>query len=325
MTETTRLKLPLLAAAQAQKHVTINEALTLLDLLTGIIPVLSRTYAAPPEGNSDGDVYILAGSGTGDWSGYDANDVVMMIDGGWRRALPSTGMVATIADEANYYVAWDGTAWSAVANAPNPSATLAPNLRNKIINGGGRINQRGATSIGDDTYGHDRHYALVQTGAIAVSTLTAPADGIAAMMRLTQSQATAQRMGYAQIVEAANTYGPARQDDDARRQAALLGRPGDPLCRSRMDRHRRCRHLRCRQRLGQRQLRRRRLLHRLRADRAPGRRDHASRRHHHRLVDHGGHRLGGQQPHCRLLDRGDRRPERDARHALVSGRGRCDG
>ena len=79
--------------------------------------------------------------------------------------------------------------------------------RNKIINGDGRVNQRVATTIGDDTYGHDRHYALTQSGNIAVSTVSAPADGIAFMMRLTQAQATAQRMGYAQIIEAAETYG----------------------------------------------------------------------------------------------------------------------
>jgi hypothetical protein len=80
-------------------------------------------------------------------------------------------------------------------------------FRNKIINGDGRINQRGASTIGDDSYGHDRHYALTQTGNITVSTLTAPAVGIASMMRLTQPNASAQRMGYAQIIEAAETYG----------------------------------------------------------------------------------------------------------------------
>ena len=80
-------------------------------------------------------------------------------------------------------------------------------FRNKIINGDGRINQRGASTIGDDTYGHDRHYALTQAGNITVSTLIAPAAGIASMMRLTQAHATAQRMGYAQIIEATETYG----------------------------------------------------------------------------------------------------------------------
>ena len=118
MTETTRLKLPLLAAAQAQKHVTINEALTLLDLLTGVIPALSRAHTAPPGGDSDGDVYLLAGAGTGAWAGYDADDVAMMIDGGWRRALPAAGMIASLADEGGKLVYWTGAAWAEV----NPAA-----------------------------------------------------------------------------------------------------------------------------------------------------------------------------------------------------------
>ncbi len=112
MTDTVRLKLPLLAAAQAQKHVTINEALTLLDLLTGVIPALSRAATSPPGGDSDGDIYILPGSGTGDWTGYNADDVVMMIDGGWRRTLPSQGMVAAIADEGGQQLIYDGAAWT---------------------------------------------------------------------------------------------------------------------------------------------------------------------------------------------------------------------
>lgn len=69
-----------------------------------------------------------------------------------------------------------------------------------IINGDGRVNQRAASGVSDDTYGFDRHYALTQTGAVAISTITAVASGIGAMMRLTQSQAAAQRMGQAQIL-----------------------------------------------------------------------------------------------------------------------------
>lgn len=74
-------------------------------------------------------------------------------------------------------------------------------LRNLLINGDFRINQRLAASSADDTYAHDRWYALTQTGAIAVSTLSDVENGTPTMARLTQSQAVAQRMGYAQIIE----------------------------------------------------------------------------------------------------------------------------
>lgn len=80
-------------------------------------------------------------------------------------------------------------------------------FRNKIINGDGRINQRSASSgISDDEYAHDRHYALTQSNDITVSTVDNPADGVSHMMRLTQANASAQRMGYAQIIEAEETY-----------------------------------------------------------------------------------------------------------------------
>lgn len=80
-------------------------------------------------------------------------------------------------------------------------------FKNEIINGDGRWNQRAPASNADDTYGHDCHYVLTQTGAIAVSTLSAPSDGIAHMWRLSQSQASAQRMGYAQIFHSSRSYG----------------------------------------------------------------------------------------------------------------------
>jgi hypothetical protein len=79
--------------------------------------------------------------------------------------------------------------------------------RNKITNGDGAHNQRSASSgISDDELAHDRHYALTQSNSITVSTLDNPEDGISHMMRLTQDNASAQRMGYAQILEAEESY-----------------------------------------------------------------------------------------------------------------------
>lgn len=98
------------------------------------------------------------------------------------------------------------------------TVAAAAGFRNRLINGNGAINQRSATSQADDTYAWDRHYVLTQTGAIGVSTLTDVANGLPSMMRATQSQASAQRMGIAQIIEAANCK-------DLRGQAvALIGK-----------------------------------------------------------------------------------------------------
>lgn len=76
-------------------------------------------------------------------------------------------------------------------------------FRDKIINGDGQISQRTYTTVADDVYWCDRHYVLTQTAAITPTIITDVANGLPFMMRLTQSQATAQRMGNAQIVEAA--------------------------------------------------------------------------------------------------------------------------
>ena len=73
--------------------------------------------------------------------------------------------------------------------------------KNMLINPNGSINQRAATAAADDAYHVDRWYGLTQTAPIGVSQLSNVADGIPAMIRLTQSDGTAQRIGSAQIVE----------------------------------------------------------------------------------------------------------------------------
>ncbi len=71
-----------------------------------------------------------------------------------------------------------------------------------LINGNGHVAQSGVGSTADDVYSHDQWYALTQTAALTTSQLTDVEDGVPQMIRLTQGQASAQRMGYAQIIEA---------------------------------------------------------------------------------------------------------------------------
>lgn len=82
------------------------------------------------------------------------------------------------------------------------SASVNPNL---LINGEGAINQRLLSSAANLTYHADRWYALTQTAAIGVSILSNVANGVPSLIRLTQSQATAQRMGSAQVLESDNS------------------------------------------------------------------------------------------------------------------------
>ncbi len=111
---TPRLGLPYLAAAQAQKHVTLNAALSLLDGLVQSL-VESRTVAAQPAAPADGALYVLPAAATGDaWAGRPAGALMRWEAGAWA-ALPSgVGQVAYVRDEARLLVR-TASGWTDVA------------------------------------------------------------------------------------------------------------------------------------------------------------------------------------------------------------------
>jgi hypothetical protein len=117
---TTNLLLPYILAAQAQKHVTHNEALRLLDGLVQL-SVLDRDLTAPPGSPADGDRYIVGSGATGDWAGWDLN-VAMFTDGAWLRLPPRTGWRVWVEDE-ELLLVYDGTGW--VGTTPSSLQNLA--------------------------------------------------------------------------------------------------------------------------------------------------------------------------------------------------------
>jgi hypothetical protein len=94
---TTHLGLPYLLAAQAQKHVTHNEALRLLDAMVQL-SVLDRTRTAPPASPADGNRHLVASGATGLWAGWDLN-IAFWVDGAWIRLVPRTGWLVWVAAE----------------------------------------------------------------------------------------------------------------------------------------------------------------------------------------------------------------------------------
>ena len=92
-------------------------------------------------------------------------------------------------------VAYNGTQFDLI----NSASAVSP--RNRVVNPQFLINQEAAASSADDTYGHDCWYVLTQSGAVAVSTLSDIENGGPSGARITQSQASAQRFGYATILE----------------------------------------------------------------------------------------------------------------------------
>lgn len=97
---TPRLGLPYVAAGQAQKHVTVNEAFAWLDGLVQTA-VVSRTVADQPDEPDDGALYILPAGPTGAVWGDKAEGALMRFEaGGWRRISPGPGHIVWVADEA---------------------------------------------------------------------------------------------------------------------------------------------------------------------------------------------------------------------------------
>jgi hypothetical protein len=118
MLETPRLRLPLLQPSQAQKHVTMNEALVLLDGLAQL-SLVSRSLAVPPAPVPDGACYGVPAGGQGAWAGQDGM-VAVGSGGGWVCVPPADGWRAWVADEGTGVV-WTAGAWRLPAVSAGPS------------------------------------------------------------------------------------------------------------------------------------------------------------------------------------------------------------
>lgn len=90
MSDTARWALPLLDAGQAQKEMTHNEAVTLLDLLAGASVVAVGTNV-PPGSPLTGQCWVIGAAPTGDWAGH-AQALVGWTPGGWRFLTPREGL-----------------------------------------------------------------------------------------------------------------------------------------------------------------------------------------------------------------------------------------
>ncbi|MGD9784591.1 MAG: DUF2793 domain-containing protein [Hyphomicrobiaceae bacterium] len=126
MDYTANLKLPYLAAAQAQKHVTHNEALQALDAVVQL-SVEARNLADPPASPDEGSRYVVAPAGTGAWTGH-AHDIAAFIDGAWKFFQPVAGWLAWVVPESKTIV-WNGTAWTdwPTATSVNPTPLVGVN------------------------------------------------------------------------------------------------------------------------------------------------------------------------------------------------------
>ncbi|WP_447750518.1 DUF2793 domain-containing protein [Sphingopyxis fribergensis] len=128
---TPRLALPLLAVAQAQKEVTHNEALVLLDALVHAA-VVAGPIADPPADPAEGQCWIVGSSPTGAWSGRAAA-IAFWTSGGWRFATPRDAMQVTRLSDGSR-LRFDGGLWVGPATiaAPVGGSTIDSEARSVI-------------------------------------------------------------------------------------------------------------------------------------------------------------------------------------------------
>ena len=129
-----RLDLPFLMPAQAQKHVTHNEALTLLDLLVQLgLQGLEATD--PPAVPETGQIWALGPAPTGAWAGQGGK-LAAWVDGAWLFVTPRPGWCAALIPEGALRI-FDGTDWVAVSadaldNLPGLGVNTAHDATNRL-------------------------------------------------------------------------------------------------------------------------------------------------------------------------------------------------
>lgn len=108
MDRSPNLDLPYLMPSQAQKHVTHNEALSVLDALVHCA-VEGRALGEPPAEPPEGRRYLVAAGAAGAWAGK-AGQIAAWQDGGWCFYPPQAGTLVFVKAE-SLLLLHDGTAF----------------------------------------------------------------------------------------------------------------------------------------------------------------------------------------------------------------------
>lgn len=124
---TPRFGLPLLFSGQSQKEVTVNEALTLIDvLLSGSVEGLVTVEPTDP---ISGQAWIVGANPIGAFSGH-ADSLAAWTEGGWRFLVPHDGMI--VLDRSIGCQRYYSGAWAPISppNLPSGGAVVDVEARN---------------------------------------------------------------------------------------------------------------------------------------------------------------------------------------------------
>jgi hypothetical protein len=220
MDTTRNLDLPFIAAAQAQKHVTHNESLRVLDAIVQLT-VLDKDLGAPPGSPADGERFIVGPAASGAWTGQ-TDKVAAWQDAAWAFYAPRAGWLAWVADEGRLY-AWSGSAWSALpaGSLDNVVEDAAPQLGGDLDANGHNIGFDDGTGFTDDTGNaqivfHTTASAVNQIGITNAAAGAAPqiaAEGADANIDLRLApKGTGVVRAAGQFAVSAGTYPPLRTE-----------------------------------------------------------------------------------------------------------------
>lgn len=120
---TPNFSIPVLAAAQDQKHVTVNEAFRVVDTAMNLT-VIRADFTDPPGSPSEGDKYIPAAPAGGTWVGREG-EVAAFINAEWVFFTPAKGWRA-YDQSTDTLLLWDGTAWTSLLGSAGDGTAAAP-------------------------------------------------------------------------------------------------------------------------------------------------------------------------------------------------------
>lgn len=133
---TANMDLPLLLPAQAQKHVTVNDALLRLDGQVDLV-LQSLTRTTPPEAVVDGLCWAVPQGAVNAWEGQ-AGKVAIGANGGWIFVQPRFGRRALVA-ETGAPAIHNGTTWveGAVSLGQHGSGLIVRQMAEDLTLGAG--------------------------------------------------------------------------------------------------------------------------------------------------------------------------------------------
>lgn len=119
MTSTSRLALPIIESNQAQKHITHNEALRIVDAMLHLT-IDELHVNDPPASPQIGQIWVVGATPTGVWALHDKK-IASFDSDGWQYLDPKHGMVAWVKSDQELFV-FHGSNWSRLDQAPSAIA-----------------------------------------------------------------------------------------------------------------------------------------------------------------------------------------------------------